>query len=424
MSQSETPASENGKNNDQAIVSGFTDPRFSSLRALFEKGFADGELGASLCVTIDGQVVLDLWGGSADASATVPWERDTITTVYSSTKVLAGVTALLLWDRGELDYEAPVARYWPEFAAAGKGEVTVGQVMAHTAGIPVFHTPIVRADLYDWQKCCDILAAQPLDWAPGTQAGYHALTQGYIIGEVARRITGRTFGTIFREDIAAPIGADCYIGLPASEDHRVADLISPPPGQRMGDMAEQLSPLGRLLVTNPGTDVADTSTRAWRGAENPSAGAIGNGRSLALIAALLANGGIANGVRVLSEAACHRALQAEFTGTDCIMGMTRCLSPGFLLYTPASGDALQLPRDNMIWGAGYGGSLLAADTINRASIGYVMNRMGVSALGRAANLAAELWRILGIDPLTETSAATSPAVSAGGAWLRGDGVPT
>lgn len=402
-------------------LSGFADVRFSSLRDLFAQGFADGELGASLCVTIDGEIVVDLWGGYADAAETHPWERDTITTVYSATKVLAGVTALLLWDRGDLDYEAPVARYWPEFAAVGKADVTVGQVMAHTAGIPVFHTQITRADIYDWKKCCDILAAQSLDWAPGTQTGYHAFTQGYIIGEVVRRITGRTFGTVFREDICAPIGADCFIGLPASEDYRVAELVPPPPGQRMGDFADQMPPLGRNLVTNPGTDVTDTGTRAWRGAENPAAGGIANGRGLALVAALLANGGVANGVRVLSKKACRRALQADFTGTDCIMGMTRRLAPGFLLYTPGSGDALQLPRDNMIWGAGYGGSLMVSDANSRTSIGYVMNRMGLGALGRGAKLAAELWRLQGALPATEDPAPAGSPAPEGSAWLRGTG---
>src|SRR3954471_17046027 len=200
--------------------------RFVNVRKVFEQNLADGpDLGGSFCVTVDGEVVLDIFGGFADEARTRPWRADTIVGVYSTTKTMTALTALLVADRGELDFEAPVARYWPEFAAGGKQDVTVAQLMSHSAGLCGWREPITRDDLYDWEKATALLAAQEPFWAPGTVSGYHALTQGYLVGEVVRRITGRSLGTVFREEIAAPLGADFWIGLPASEDGRAGELI-------------------------------------------------------------------------------------------------------------------------------------------------------------------------------------------------------
>src|SRR4051812_121839 len=204
-------------------------------RAAFGRNFTGGAAaGASSCATVDGETVADLWGGYADAARTRVWQPDTIVNVYSTTKTVAALTALLVADRGELDFAAPVARYWPEFAAAGKANVTVAQVMSHSSGLCGWREPLTSDDLYDWEKATALLAAQEPYWEPGTASGYHALTQGYLIGEVIRRITGRTLGTVFREEIAAPLGADFHIGLPAAEDHRVADLIPPVDGPPQG----------------------------------------------------------------------------------------------------------------------------------------------------------------------------------------------
>ena len=207
--------------------------RFADVRKLFEQNLADGtDLGAAFCVTVEASRGDDLYGGFADEARTRPWRADTIVGVYSTTKTMAALTALLVADRGELDFAAPVARYWPEFAAAGKADVTVAQVMSHSSGLCGWREPITSDDLYDWEKATALLAAQEPYWEPGTASGYHVLTQGYLIGEVIRRITGRTLGTVFREEIAEPLGADFHIGLPAAEDHRVADLIPPVDGRR------------------------------------------------------------------------------------------------------------------------------------------------------------------------------------------------
>ena len=183
-------------------------------------------MGASCCATLDGETVVDLWGGFADEKKTRPWQPDTIVNVYSTTKTMTALTALLLADRGELDFDAPVARYWPEFAANGKERIKVSQVMSHSSGLCAWREPITDpGDLYDWEKMTSLLAAQAPLWEPGTASGYHMFTLGFLIGEVVRRITGKSLGTFFREEIAGPLGADFHIGLPASEDPRVADII-------------------------------------------------------------------------------------------------------------------------------------------------------------------------------------------------------
>lgn len=230
------------------ISEGFAEDRYVAVREAFE---ANDEVGACVCVTVDGETVVDLWGGFADEERTRPWQRDTIVNVYSLTKTMTSLTALLLADRGELDFAAPVARYWPEFAAGGKESVTVGQVMSHSSGLSGWRAPITVTDLYDWEKATALLAAQEPFWEPGTACGYHGLTQGYLVGEVVRRITGRSLGTVFREEIAEPLGADFHIGLPASQDGRVADIVPPPGGSPFGDTATELQ---LNLATNPEVD--------------------------------------------------------------------------------------------------------------------------------------------------------------------------
>jgi CubicO group peptidase (beta-lactamase class C family) len=256
--------------------------RFPDVLARFGENLASGaDVGASFCVTVEGETVVDLWGGFADEARTRPWRNDTIVGVYSTTKTMTALTALLVADRGELDFEAPVARYWPEFAAGGKDRVTVAQVMSHSAGLCGWREPITRDDLYDREKVTSLLAAQEPFWEPGTASGYHAMTQGYLVGEVVRRITGRTLGTVFREEIAAPLGADFHIGLPSSEDARVAELIPPAGPAPMGGAGG--SELRVNVAGNPELDVQVTRTRAWRGAEVPAVGGIGNARAMAEI---------------------------------------------------------------------------------------------------------------------------------------------
>ncbi|HTP77947.1 MAG TPA: serine hydrolase domain-containing protein [Rhizomicrobium sp.] len=369
-------------------IHGFAQDRFAGAKKAFEANFASGaDVGASCCATVDGETVVDLWGGYADAARTRPWEKDTIINVYSTTKTMAALTALLLADRGEIDFDAPVARYWPEFAANGKADVKVSHLMSHASGLSGWKEPIRAEDLYDWEKCTSLLAAQAPFWNPGTASGYHALTQGYLVGEVVRRVAGRSIGTVFRDEIARPIGADFHIGLPASEDARVADLIPPEAGTAVADTAQ--SEIQRNMATNPGVDVGATRTRAWRGAEIPAAGGTGNARSIAEIHAILANGGVAKGKRIMSEAGCRKALEPQISGTDLVLNVPVTFGLGFGL----PGGMLPLPSANSMFWGGYGGSLAIIDFDKRTTFGYAMNRMVGTTTGdpRAFSIVMDLY---------------------------------
>jgi len=373
------------------IADGFVQDKFAGAKAAFEANFESGaDVGASFCATKDGETVVDLWGGWADAEKTRPWTRDTIVNVYSTTKTMTFLSALIVADRGELDFDAPVAKYWPEFAANGKADIKVSYLMAHSAGLSGWKEKITKETLYDWDKATSLLAAQAPLWPPGTQSGYHAITQGYLVGEVIRRITGKSLGTFFREEIAEPLGADFWIGLPASEDARVADLIPPPPGGAIGDNLQ--TELQKITFNNPGVDVAETRTRAWRGAEIPAGGGTGNARAVAEIHAILANGGVAKGKRFLSEAGCRKALELQIEGTDLVLGLPARFGMGFGL--PSA--TVPLPNPNTIYWGGYGGSLIVIDMDARTTFAYVMNKMGDGTQGdlRAFGIMGAMWAAL------------------------------
>jgi CubicO group peptidase (beta-lactamase class C family) len=200
--------------------------RFEPLRELFAAKLKSGEdLGASLAVNLDGEMVVDLWGGWADEARTVPWAENTIICVFSTTKTMTSLAALVLVDRGELDLDANVARYWPEFAARGKAGIKVRHLLSHTSGVSGWDQPVTIDDVYDWDRSTAMLAAQAPWWEPGTASGYHALTYGHLIGEVIRRITGQRPGEFFAAHLAGPLGADFHIGLPPSEFPRVANVV-------------------------------------------------------------------------------------------------------------------------------------------------------------------------------------------------------
>lgn len=372
-------------------IHGFTTPQFEGVRAAFAANFANGsDIGASVAVTLGGEPVVDLWAGHADAALSKPWEKDTLVNVYSTTKTMCALTALLLADRGELDFNRQVAHYWPEFAANGKADVTVAQLMAHSAGLSGWKEPLVKEDVYDWEKATALLAAQAPYWTPGTKPGYHAMTQGFLVGEVVRRITGQSLGTVFRTEIAEPLGADFHIGLAASEDARVAELVPPPEGASINpDFTSELS---ENMARNPGIDPRETATRAWRGAEIPAANGQGNARSVALVQTVMANGGVSNGKRILSEAGVRRALEEQISGDDLVLGMPVRYGMGYGL----PGPARPLPNPNTVFWGGYGGSLVIADMDARLCIAYAMNKMAATTVGdlRAGMLALAAWQAL------------------------------
>jgi CubicO group peptidase (beta-lactamase class C family) len=357
-------------------ISGHCDERFEPVREVFARHFDEGlERGASVAITLHGEPVVDLWGGDADGTGR-PWEEDTIVNVWSTTKTMSALCVLMLADRGEIDVDAPIATYWPEFAANGKDAITTAQVLGHTAGLAGWDPAIEPADLYDWDKTVGVLAAQAPWWEPGTFSAYHALSQGYLEGEVVRRVTGRTIGTFFREEVAEPLGADFHIGLPESEEHRVGEMVTPGVGLG-GAQIDPTSLAGRILLSAPVTG-EECNTREWRAAEIPAAGGTGNARSVARVHAAIANGGTLDGVTLLSPKGVERIFVEQASGVDRVLGMDMRLGTGFGLMN-ATIPLSPNPR-SCFWG-GWGGSLAVIDLDAELSVAYVMNRMNPGLVG-------------------------------------------
>ena len=372
-------------------IQGSHDPKFAPVREAFADNFAQGsEVGASVAVTVDGTPVVDLWAGQA-VEGGAPWQRDTIVNVYSTTKTMAATCVLMCADRGLLDLDAPVARYWPEFAQNGKDAVLVRHVMSHSAGLPGLD-PALRSveELYDWDGIVRNLAAQKTWWTPGDGSGYHAVTQGYLQGELVRRVTGRSLGRFFREEVAGPLGADFHIGLPAEHDSRVGELVPPPSGlEAQGDpdsIAARTMRSCRLTGAEP-------RTTAWRRAEIPAAGGIGNARSVARVHSALACGGAVDGVRLLSEATVKRILEEQCSGTDKVLNVPMRFGMGFGLIDPRFPLS---PNPNTFFWGGWGGSLAIIDLDARMSVAYVMNKMAVEVMGdlRGAMIALAAYKSL------------------------------
>ena len=342
-----------------ADIQGTYDELFSAVPTGLAALLDEGDVGGSVAVFVDGEPVVDVWGGFADAGRTAPWERDTITNVFSTTKTMTALCALILADRGDLDLDAQVARYWPEFAAAGKDKVLVRHLLSHTAGLPHWEGSV--EELYDWSAATSRLAAQPLLWEPGTAAGYHSLTQGFLVGEVVRRITGRTLGEFLAQEVTGPLGADFHIGLPAEHDHRVARTV-PPPGRDEDYTASAPGP-DATPAAGTAMRVRDANSVAWRRAQIPAASGFGNARSVALVQSVLACRGTVGGVRLLSAAGAERAREEQFSGEDRVIGMTQRYGLGFGLFGTSFG-----------WG-GWGGSLVVIDPEARMVVAYATDQM-------------------------------------------------
>ncbi len=368
-------------------IHGACDGRFAPVREAFERNFTElGDVGASFAMTVEGEFVVDLWGGHRDAAATEPWVEDTIANVYSSTKTMTALCALLLADRGELDMHAPVAKYWPEFARNGKAGVEVRHLLSHSAGLSGLDGPYPAHVWYDWDDVAARLAAQAPWWEPGTASGYHAITQGNLVGEVVRRISGRSLGTFLREELAEPLGADFHVGVDPKHFPRIAELVPPPvtPEEMIemepGSIAERT--VGGTVV-----DVADTKTAAWRQAEMPAANGHGNARSIVRIQTLLANRGAAFGQTLMSPEGCLAVLAEQTDGVDHVLGLPIRFGLGYAFPGEFMPDA---PNDKICYWGGYGGSLVVCDLENRAAFSYVMNRMEAGIVGDERGFS--LWR--------------------------------
>ncbi|MFE7958001.1 serine hydrolase domain-containing protein [Streptomyces sp. NPDC057413] len=365
---------------DEPQVHGHCDPRFTAVREAFEENFRQrGELGAAVAVTVGGVTVVDLWGGWADTARTRPWERDTVVNVWSTTKGPVALAAHLLADRGLLDLDAPAARYWPEFAAAGKEGVLVRHLLSHRAGLAGLREPHSFEELCDWELTTRRLAATEPWWEPGTRSGYHALTYGFLVGEVVRRVTGMLPGAFLRKEVTGPLGIDFTIGLPEEEAHRAAELVHAParPDSEQGAVFAQLAPAALAALTNPPVGAAQANTARWRAAEIPAANGHGTARAVAALYGILAGRGAYGDARVLSAEAAERVREGQGACRDLVLGA------GFAHDTEV-GLGLWLSGPNGSYGPnpkafghdGFGGSCGLADPEAGVSLGYVMNRMG------------------------------------------------
>ena len=366
-------------------VKGRCDNKFSRVQETFAENFASkDEIGATVAVYLDGVAVVDLWGGYADAARTKPWEQDTIVTVYSTTKGLTAICAHRLIDQGKLDVDAPVASYWPEFAQAGKADMPVRYLLSHQAGLPAVKQPVPDSALFEWDTMTRALAAQEPWWEPGTRHGYHTLSFGWLVGEVVRRISGKSLGTFLRDEIAGPLGADLYVGLGPEYDHRIAQMVAaapPPPGvpNRAEEAMKYPDSMQALSFTNPRfiTGVTD-NTREWRGAEIPGANGHANARGLAKVYGALARGGEIDGVRLMGPETIERALVEQSNGIDAILATPTHFGLGFQLNSDFSPKG---PNLRSFGHTGAGGSLGFADPDAKIGFGYAMNQMQLGIAG-------------------------------------------
>jgi len=361
-------------------IHGTVAPGFEAARDQFARHFEAGEeIGASYAVMHKGEMVVDLWAGTKDEAGADPWQRDTLANVWSTTKGVAAICVALLVDRGQLSYDDKVASHWPEFATHGKGDITVAQMLSHQSGLSGLREPTTLDQVYDHDLIAARLAAQEPLWEPTTRSGYHAFTYGFLAGELVKRITGKSLGTFLRDEIGTPHAIDFFIGLPESEEPRVAPLTQ----------AEGLQPLAggneaqRLTFTNPAIPQTAPNDRAWRAAELPAAGGLGTASALAKLYALLDAGTAPDGKPIISRAIMDALRTVRIENEDMILGVPVRWGSGMAM------NAFNMygPNPVAFGHTGWGGSFGCLDPEAGLAIGYVMNKMGAAVVGDPRSLA-------------------------------------
>jgi CubicO group peptidase (beta-lactamase class C family) len=359
-----------------AEVHGSCDARFSGVRDALAEHLDADELGVSIAVDLDGETVVDIWGGYRDVERTRPWTQDTIVNVWSTTKCVLNLAALMLVDQGELDVYAPVGDYWPEFSAKGKKNVEVRHVMSHTSGVSGWEQPFSVRDMYDWETACERLALQRPWWEPGTASGYHSATQGHLVGELIRRITGKTFQKFVADEIAGPLGADFQVGARKADWDRIAPLVPPPRVEP--DPNADLSSVAMRTWTGPVMSTKATLSPEWRAADLGALNGHSNARGVLDVMRVLSLGGEAGGVRLLSPKTVDLVFDQQSDGVDLVLeepfrfGIGYCLGSPVIPYVPSGRTCF--------WG-GWGGSLVVMDLDRRLTISYMMNKMAPGILG-------------------------------------------
>lgn len=362
------------------VTHGHCDSRFDKLRSALAEEITSGEdLGAAIAVDIDGEMVVDIWGGHADAARTREWGEDTIVNLWSSTKPVASLAALVLAERGLLDVFAPVAKYWPEFAANGKQDIEIRHVLSYTSGVSGWTAPFTLEDMYDWEKSTSRLAGQAPWWQPGTASGYHLVNYGHLVGEIVRRVTGKTLKDFVREEIAGPLGADIQIGARVEDEARIAEVIPPPPLEIPMDVLPKDSPMFKTFSAPPmvGAEVAHTAE--WRRADIGGANGHGNARSLVRALSPISLGGKANGVQLLTPDIIDLIFLEQSNGVDHVLAVPLRMGIGFGLPEPTTFP--NIPDGRVCFWGGWGGSAIIMNPDRGATFAYVMNKMGPGTTG-------------------------------------------
>mgnify|MGYP003321244060 FL=1 len=403
------------------MVNGYCDENFIEARHIFEKSISSGfELGGSIAVEVKGKKVIDLWGGHLDPSQSNLWEENTLVNVFSTTKGIAAICLLQLIEKGLLDIEKPVSEYWPEFSANGKDHIPVKYLFCHKAGLCGVREPLQSGAFSDWELITSELARQEPLWEPGTAHGYHAITYGHLVGELLRKIDGRTIGQYFKEEIAEPLDLDFWIGLPDSEFNRVSDIYPSKPGplqylfplltklprfmlpgraKFLLDFGDTSKPVGAAFNNPPisSNEGMEANTKQWRNAEIPAANGHGTARSIAKLYGILANGGSRDGIHVLSPETIEKGRQTQSDGKDLVLGGMRTrFGLGFMLGTE---NVSMGPNPNAFGHGGAGGSLGFSDPDNNISLGFVMNQMhpGITAWKTATDVAESVYKTLSLN---------------------------
>lgn len=396
------------RTNASGTLLGRYDERFESLADTFARNFSDyGEIGASVCVTLDGETVVDLWGGLANPKDESPWEEDTLCVVFSSTKGAVALAAHTLISAGELDVDALVSRYWPEFAANGKESATVRMMLDHSVGVPAFRDKLADGDCCDWATMVDRLEREEPFWEPGTRNGYHMANFGWTVGELIRRASGQSLGRYLRESIAEPAGAEFWIGLPESEEQKVAPVIPAKPVRGapltafLNALMKEPGSISSLAYFNQGG--FKPNSRACRAAEIGGGGGVSNGRGLARIYAPFACGGELNGRRFVDrDTLAAMAEVSVATHDDATLRIPTRFALGFMKSID-NRRSLAADKSSAILGSaafghvGAGGSIGFADPSARMSFGYAMNKMGPGILlnERGQGLVDAAYRSIG-----------------------------
>ncbi|KAK5064718.1 hypothetical protein LTR84_000552 [Exophiala bonariae] len=382
-----------------STIKGHCDEGFRGVAAQLEEFInSEEELGASVTVNLDGVDVVNIWGGYADAGKSKPWERDTISCIFSTTKTVSALAVLKLVDQGLIDVDEKVSKYWPEFAANGKLDIRVRHVLSHTCGLPGFHKQVSLEDVCDVEKATTLLAADSPWWEPGTASGYHSLTLGPLIGELVRRVSGKSLTAFIAEDIARPLEADFQLGVLEKDLSRVSPVI-PPPGvaPRVPPPPGEEVSMADKVFANPPMHAAFANTEIFQKSEWGAGNGHSNASAIARIMSVISLNGKVGKTQFLSSSTIDHIFRQQAFGTDLVLNAPICWGIGYAL--PMKDTILEwLPVGRRVctWG-GYGGSFVVMDLDRRLTIAYVMNKMSAVGIGSGRGKAyiAAAYRAIG-----------------------------